>query len=88
MKVQKGVGLLIGMIVSVCQFDKWPELKQLLEKALQTSPDSPATLVLLNTLLSHFTPPVHLYEYLINAVANAKNYNLLEESMNCLVTVS
>lgn len=70
LRVQKGIGILIGSLVSVVQFNKWPELKNLLEQALMSAPESPATLILLNTLLYHFTPPDQLYDYLLKAMGN------------------
>ena len=55
--------------------DNWAELKNLLDEAVRSAPNSAATFVLLNSLLYHFKPPKELYGYLINAL---KIPNLVE----------
>ena len=60
------------------------ELQQLLDQAIQSSPNSTATFVLLNSILYHFKPPAGLYTYLLNALLNEK---LAEEAIKCVVAV-
>lgn len=55
--IQRGIATLIGLLLPVVELDNWSELKNLLDEALRSAPESVATFVLLNCLLYHFKPP-------------------------------
>jgi hypothetical protein len=63
---------LISILLPVVEIKNWIELQQLLDQAIQSSPNSTATFVLLNSILYHFKPPAGLYNYLLNALLNEK----------------
>ena len=69
MLVKRSIAVLVGVLMPAVGVSKWPELQQLLEQALQTSPDSKATFVLLNSVVPHMKPPPTLFQYLLKALA-------------------
>ena len=68
MAIQRGIALIIGVLLPVIELKNWVSLQNLLDEAVKSAPNSVATFVLLNCLLYHFTPPKELYAYLFNAL--------------------
>jgi hypothetical protein len=84
LNIQKGIGNLVGQLLPVIELKNWPELQQMFEHNLAKTPDSPATLVLLYSLLYHFTPPPIINSYLIKCLQQEK---LIDYALKCLVAI-
>lgn len=84
LNIQKGIGTLVGQLVPVVELMNWPELQQMFQQNLASTPDSPATLVLLYSLLYHFTPPPMIGAYLLKCLQQEK---LVGYALKCLVAI-
>jgi len=71
-------------LVPLVRLSNWPELQQLFEHNMASTPDSPATLVLLHSLLYHFTPPPIIGSYLLKCLQQEK---LVSYALKCIVAI-
>lgn len=83
--VQKGICKLISQLLMLVKFPNWPELQQLFAHTLANTPDSPTSLVLLESLIcDEFQPTPEILQYLFKCLKIPK---LVDYAFKCLTSI-